>query len=98
MKAETMVMANTKVTDPVCGMQIDPESAAGKIDYNGETFYFCSKSCLENFNCEPAKYPKQTKAVVTGMRNAAAASGVNREDVTSGTRTDLLPQTAPASV
>ncbi len=90
MKAETMVMANTKVTDPVCGMQIDPTSAAGKIDYNGETFYFCSKSCLENFNREPAKYPKETKAVVTGACNVAAASGVNREDVTSGTRTDLF--------
>ncbi|MFB6144330.1 MAG: permease [Candidatus Nanohaloarchaea archaeon] len=39
-----------KVTDPVCGMEIDPEDAEYSQDVNGETFYFCSKSCRESFN------------------------------------------------
>ncbi len=35
--------------DPICGMTISPESAAGNLEHNGETFYFCSKGCLEKF-------------------------------------------------
>ena len=33
-----------KVTDPVCGMQIDPAKAAGKLDHDGVTHWFCSLS------------------------------------------------------
>ncbi|MBI2872159.1 MAG: YHS domain-containing protein [Chloroflexi bacterium] len=29
------------VEDPVCGMDVDPEKAAAKIEYDGKTFYFC---------------------------------------------------------
>ena len=31
------------VTDPVCGMNIDSEEAAGTIEYEGKTYYFCSQ-------------------------------------------------------
>ena len=34
-------MANT-VHDPVCGMDIEPETAAGTSEYKGQTYYFCS--------------------------------------------------------
>lgn len=34
-------------TDPICGMKVAPETAAAKIEYNGEIVYFCSNSCLE---------------------------------------------------
>ncbi len=29
------------VKDPVCGMEIDPKEAAGKSEYQGQTYYFC---------------------------------------------------------
>ena len=45
-----------KVTDPVCGMQIDPDTAAGKYDYKGVTYYFCHASCLERFKADPEKF------------------------------------------
>lgn len=35
--------------DPICGMTVTPETAAGKLEHNGETFYFCSEGCLEKF-------------------------------------------------
>jgi len=35
--------------DPVCGMEVDPENAAGSYDYKGTTYYFCSQGCLEDF-------------------------------------------------
>ncbi|HEX8266267.1 MAG TPA: heavy metal translocating P-type ATPase [Pyrinomonadaceae bacterium] len=48
----------TQVIDPVCGMKIVPEKAAGSYDYNGETYYFCSKSCLGKFQANPESFLK----------------------------------------
>ena len=45
-----------QVTDPVCGMTIDSASAAGKADYQGQTYYFCSKQCKTQFESNPAKF------------------------------------------
>ena len=41
------------VTDPTCGMQIDPAKAAGKSDYKGKTYYFCSPGCKKTFDANP---------------------------------------------
>ncbi len=46
------------VKDPVCGMQIDPKTAAGKSDYKGQTYYFCSPGCKRAFDTDPEKYVK----------------------------------------
>ncbi|HEX8197217.1 MAG TPA: heavy metal translocating P-type ATPase [Pyrinomonadaceae bacterium] len=45
-----------QVIDPVCGMKIAPEKAAGNYEYNGETYYFCSKSCLAKFQANPENF------------------------------------------
>ena len=45
-----------KATDPVCGMKVDPKSAAGSHKHGGTTYYFCSKHCLTQFQADPAKY------------------------------------------
>jgi YHS domain-containing protein len=44
------------VKDPVCGMEIDPKNAAGKTEYKGQTYYFCSAGCKKAFDKEPEKY------------------------------------------
>jgi YHS domain-containing protein/multidrug efflux pump subunit AcrA (membrane-fusion protein) len=44
------------VKDPSCGMELDPVKAAGKSEYHGKTYYFCSKSCQERFDENPKKY------------------------------------------
>jgi Cu+-exporting ATPase len=53
-----------KVVDPVCGMKIDPEKASSKQDYEGQTYYFCGRSCAEKFKENPASFltskPKQS--------------------------------------
>jgi P-type Cu+ transporter len=41
------------VIDPVCGMTIDPETAAGSHEYRGRTYYFCNPTCLERFKADP---------------------------------------------
>lgn len=42
--------------DPVCGMEVQPGRAAGKSDYNGTTYYFCSEQCKERFDRAPDQY------------------------------------------
>jgi P-type Cu+ transporter len=42
--------------DPVCGMSVDPAAARGQHTHEGETYYFCSTSCLSKFQNAPAKY------------------------------------------
>lgn len=44
------------VVDPVCGMEIDPKTAAGKSEFQGQTYYFCSLGCKRDFDKDPAKY------------------------------------------
>ena len=44
--------------DPVCGMDIDPKTAAGNSEYQGQTYYFCSPGCKKAFDKEPGKYVK----------------------------------------
>lgn len=41
--------------DPICGMTVEPESAAGSVVYEGQTYYFCGQSCLDRFRADPAK-------------------------------------------
>jgi P-type Cu+ transporter len=42
--------------DPVCGMLVAPEKAAGKAEHAGNTYFFCSKGCAERFAREPEKF------------------------------------------
>ncbi len=42
--------------DPVCGMEVDEKKAAGKSEYQGQTYYFCSPGCKKSFDKEPEKY------------------------------------------
>jgi Cu+-exporting ATPase len=42
--------------DPVCGMEVDPKSAAGSFEYLGTTYYFCSAGCLQDFQEDPDSF------------------------------------------
>jgi Cu+-exporting ATPase len=44
------------VTDPVCGMRVDPETAAARRDTPAGTVYFCSAGCAAAFDAEPERY------------------------------------------
>lgn len=44
--------------DVVCGMQVDPTKAAGSSEYDGKTYYFCSKACKIKFDANPTQYVK----------------------------------------
>lgn len=44
------------VTDPVCGMNIDPATAAATREHGDATFYFCSTGCADTFDKDPHRY------------------------------------------
>ena len=37
------------VRDPVCGMLLEPERAAARLDRDGEELFFCSRGCRQEF-------------------------------------------------
>ena len=80
-----------QVKDVVCGMTIESESAAGKSEYNGETFYFCSLVCKQKFEADPQKYlsarETQTKEEPS-PGNEAGAVPLSNAEVMNGQRND----------
>ena len=48
-----MTEATATVHDPVCHMDIDPRIAAGSSDYDGNTYFFCSRGCKLDFDEDP---------------------------------------------
>ncbi len=52
-----LVMASAPgALDPVCGMTVDPASAAGSVDLAGKKYYFCSPHCVQKFRADPERY------------------------------------------
>ncbi|MEU1925096.1 heavy metal translocating P-type ATPase [Streptomyces albogriseolus] len=62
--------STTIVTDPVCGMQINPQTAAERHVMDAEWYYFCSAGCAATFCADPDRY------------QASAAHGTPRGDET----------------
>ena len=42
--------------DPVCGMEVDEQTAKWKSEYEGKTYYFCAPGCKASFDKDPEKY------------------------------------------
>jgi P-type Cu+ transporter len=55
-KEHDMSEESPQVTDPVCGMSVDPATAATSVEHEGHTYYFCGKGCAKSFNADPGKY------------------------------------------
>jgi Cu+-exporting ATPase len=52
-----MVMKNaTIVKDLVCGMDVNPATAAGRTEFKGQTYYFCGAKCKEKFELTPEEF------------------------------------------
>lgn len=67
-------------TDPICGMKVLPETAAGKLEHNGETVYFCSKGCLEKFKKQIETPKVQPQMVQLGRKKVSDADFVTHVD------------------
>ncbi|MFQ5846540.1 MAG: heavy metal translocating P-type ATPase [Candidatus Methylomirabilales bacterium] len=66
------------VRDPVCGMAVDPASAAATRTIGGEAYYFCSEGCARQFDADPAAYgPKGLERRTSRPVIGSATTGVN---------------------
>jgi YHS domain-containing protein len=48
--------------DLICGMEVDPKTAAAKTKYRGQTYYFCVPGCKAAFEKDPEKYVQAARA------------------------------------
>jgi putative ABC transport system ATP-binding protein len=53
---------NAMATDPVCGMAVEREGTA-HYHHDGQTYYFCSTACREEFAAAPEKFLRRLAGV-----------------------------------
>jgi YHS domain-containing protein len=83
-----------EVKDPVCGMVIDPETAAGSTTYESQEVYFCSDQCRREFEASPAHFYDRierqeppytvTQGFPAPKFGSAASGGLENEPVPEG--------------
>jgi P-type Cu+ transporter len=90
--------------DPICGMTVEPATAAGSHDYHDQRYYFCGLSCLERFKADPERAlqpwpvspPKPTtRRSLPMMQAAPVATGAASIDPVCGMT--VYPATAAGS-
>lgn len=54
-------MASTIASDPVCGMQVDPETAVAVV-HSGRVYYFCESACADTFRDDPDRWIPDAEA------------------------------------
>lgn len=62
-----------QVTDPVCGMAIEPAQAKGSLDHAGSIYYFCSQGCMKKFEADPGAFKSPDGSKVS-MKESAPVS------------------------
>ncbi len=45
-----------EVKDVVCDMILDSDTATARSTYQGQTYYFCTEACRDQFESNPAYY------------------------------------------
>ena len=45
-----------RVTDPVCGMSVDPRTSPHHAEHQGQDYHFCSAGCRTRFVADPERY------------------------------------------
>src|SRR5215203_2683141 len=65
------MLTTTAKIDPVCGMSVDPDHAAGSFEYQGNTYYFCSTHCLHRFRENPESFLTKAAPQPIGITRAA---------------------------
>lgn len=59
-------VTGTGVTDPVCGMTVNPLATPHHHTYKKHPYYFCSAGCHNKFVAEPTKYLTPQQVVAEG--------------------------------
>ena len=85
-------------TDPVCGMQVDPATARGVAQYQGDTYSFCSPGCMSRFVADPAKFLADGyKPATPGAAVQIAPARAMQKDPVCGMSVDTAKAAASVS-
>jgi P-type Cu+ transporter len=64
--------AEGAVTDPVCGMTVDPATAKHRAELAGQDYFFCSAGCRQKFVADPGKYLDKSPAIPAALPPSSA--------------------------
>jgi Cu+-exporting ATPase len=54
-------------------MEVNPVSAEGQSEYEGQAFYFCSVECKRKFDADPSRYLDATDRAQARAHRATQA-------------------------
>ena len=73
--------AGEAMTDPVCGMKVDPATAKRSAEHGGTRYFFCSDSCHDRFVEDPASWANPPKVSLSfgglSVEGEAASAGAS---------------------
>lgn len=72
------------VTDPVCGMTIDPAGAAARADLAGIVYFFCSAKCHRSFLENPARYAAPQAPPARAVPGSATSLKISARAIRAG--------------
>ena len=72
--ADTHSQSATVVTDPVCGMTVDPATAKQRLEHAGKSYYFCGASCAQKFKADPEKFLTNSRSANPSLAPGAPAN------------------------
>jgi P-type Cu+ transporter len=68
---------SVRVTDPVCGMKVDPSTARFKSTHLGKEYFFCSAGCSAKFQANPEKIlSSPPRPMGSGVVSLGAGHGI----------------------
>ena len=84
------IVSVAPVKDPFCRMTVDPATAAAKVAYGGQMYYFCAAPEAEKFRANPAPYVKLYDEIAWGAPRKFSVSVYNREPLQAGKTASLV--------
>ena len=66
--------ASVMARDPVCGMDVDPATAAAHREHKGQSYHFCSVNCVGQFDADPQRFVQRSQAGRTDALQATSAT------------------------
>jgi adenylate cyclase len=87
------------VTDPVCGMRIDPDDAVATEEHEGQRYWFCSEACYVAFVTDPsptgdrlteAELATRSGTTLERIRNLVDVGLLEPADDGTYSRTDVM--------
>ena len=87
----------TKYTDPICGMDVTKEAAAGVSLWGGMEFRFCSAACQRRFDLDPGSYvpPADLPSGALHEKSSGEAHGGSSSSPEDATAFDQTPLQDP---